>query len=537
MEGASANHLCLEAMGRVSGWETIDSTAILVSPAIHRRACEQGNSYMAKKKKAPVDSGESKKPAKKASSAPAKKKAAASPVKKTTGKAASAKSAVTKKAAPASKAKKPAAKAKASKSAATKASASKAPAKKAAAKPAAPAKAASSAKKKATAAKAPAKKAAAPKKATPAKKTSGRKPAATSKKRTVAKKAAQKLAPLNPSLSPANVSAGPTRHFSPVAFREIEDDERELPLEYDDTKVVAMIRDPEWIFVYWEISNDLREARGLTRGSHERLLCLRVFALTDAEQEVSEEYFDVPVNDYTSSWYVRVPMAADWYRIELGTIEDGEFVTIALSNSVGIPRRQIADETGAEFAEINDEIFGQIVELSGGLQIRERLGSDEFLKSLQQRVFNNLSEGPFSSAGLTSSSLFGGLSSGAMYGLSSAVPSSWVLSSSSMVGGSSSYMVDQQESVTHRKVDKQRGFWLEVGVDVIVYGATEPDAKVSFMGREIQLTPDGTFRFRMVLPDSEIQFPIEAVSSDGEETRRVKPVVERHTEGDPHKPA
>jgi hypothetical protein len=40
----------------------------------------------------------------------------------------------------------------------------------------------------------------------------------------------------------------------------------------------------------------------------------------------------------------------------------------------------------------------------------------------------------------------------------------------------------------------------------------------------------------MVLPDTTIEFPIDAVSADGEHRRAVKPVVKRHTEGDPRKP-
>ena len=71
---------------------------------------------------------------------------------------------------------------------------------------------------------------------------------------------------------------------------------------------------------------------------------------------------------------------------------------------------------------------------------------------------------------------------------------------------------------------------------MIVYGATEPDAKVKFMGQEIRLTQDGTFRVRMVLPDTTIEFPVDATSADGEQKRGVKPVVQRWTEGDPKKP-
>lgn len=356
-----------------------------------------------------------------------------------------------------------------------------------------------------------------------------------------------------PKPAPARAAKRPAATVTAADFRSIEDADAELPLEYGDTKVVLLTRDPEWIFVYWEISASTRKKFGLDRGNHRKALALRLFELRDgADINAAEKHYDVPVNDYTSSWYLRVPVANANFRVQLGTFKDGgEFLPIATSNEIRSPRMTISEETDVEFAEINDEIYNQIVHLSGGVRIRERLGSDEFLRSLQQRVFETLAAGPFSSgAGQSSGSVYG-LSSGALLGLSSgqfglssgmfssgdilnlnlssgAFPSSLFGATMSGAGG--------EEGNLSRPGDKKREFWLEVGVDVIVYGATEPDAKVKFMGQDIRLTPDGTFRVRMVLPDTTIEFPIEAVSADGEETRRVKPVVKRHTQGDPHKP-
>ena len=32
----------------------------------------------------------------------------------------------------------------------------------------------------------------------------------------------------------------------------------ELPLKYGDTRIVVMVRDPHWIFAYWEVSDERR---------------------------------------------------------------------------------------------------------------------------------------------------------------------------------------------------------------------------------------------------------------------------------------
>ncbi len=393
----------------------------------------------------------------------------------------------------------------------------------------------------------PKKKAATPRKKTdPAAATKKRKTATPAKpaavKRTAAPRAATKKSAGTPSAesvtrAPQPVSQdvqGPSPaapQNGPEDYRRLEEDPRELPLEYGETKLVLLTRDPEWIFAYWEMSPETRQEFGLPRGHHSKHLILRIFDLALGAPGQGAESFDVAINDYTSSWYIRVPKPGTSYAVQLGILEGDHFRVIAASNTIHIPRRGISEETDVQFAEINDEVYQQIVHLSGGARIGKRLGSDEFLRSLQQRVMDTLAEGPFSSAGI---------SSGLMYGESSALlgGASGEFSGvfhegfgSDMLGGGPTAVRRGQGAA------EDRDFWLEVGVDVVVYGATEPDARVSIMGQEIRLTPDGTFRLRMVLPDSTVEFPIEAQSPDGREVRRVKPIITRTTEGDPRKPA
>lgn len=63
---------------------------------------------------------------------------------------------------------------------------------------------------------------------------------------------------------------------------------------------------------------------------------------------------------------------------------------------------------------------------------------------------------------------------------------------------------------------ENRGFWLNVNAELVIYGATEPDAKVAIGGRPIRLRPDGTFSYRFALPDGSYQLPVTAVSPEGE---------------------
>jgi hypothetical protein len=77
--------------------------------------------------------------------------------------------------------------------------------------------------------------------------------------------------------------------------------------------------------------------------------------------------------------------------------------------------------------------------------------------------------------------------------------------------------------------ERHRGFWFNVNAELIIYGATEPDAKVTIGERRIKLRPDGTFSFRFALPDGEYPLPAAAESADGEETREAKLKFSRST--------
>jgi hypothetical protein len=76
---------------------------------------------------------------------------------------------------------------------------------------------------------------------------------------------------------------------------------------------------------------------------------------------------------------------------------------------------------------------------------------------------------------------------------------------------------------------RPRKFWLVADAELIIYGATEPDATVTIGGRPVQLNPDGTFRFQMSFQDGVIDFPIMAVAADGEQTRSVHLTFNRET--------
>ncbi len=80
------------------------------------------------------------------------------------------------------------------------------------------------------------------------------------------------------------------------------------------------------------------------------------------------------------------------------------------------------------------------------------------------------------------------------------------------------------------QADRARNFWFNVNAELVIYGATEPNAKVTLGGHEIKLRADGTFSFRFALPDGKYDLPAVAVSADGTDGRAAELKFSRATE-------
>jgi hypothetical protein len=68
-------------------------------------------------------------------------------------------------------------------------------------------------------------------------------------------------------------------------------------------------------------------------------------------------------------------------------------------------------------------------------------------------------------------------------------------------------------------LERKKGFWFNINAELILYGATEPDARVTIGDRVIRLRPDGSFSYRFALPDGEYHLPAVAVAADGDDRR------------------
>ncbi|MDR1940697.1 MAG: DUF4912 domain-containing protein [Endomicrobium sp.] len=260
-----------------------------------------------------------------------------------------------------------------------------------------------------------------------------------------------------------------------------------LPVSYGDTKAVLLPRDPVWIYVYWEISQNIKDALSNKFGGNFNAgaTALRIYDVTDIEFNGSNahRYFDVAVNGGALSWYVNVGEFNRSWCADIGyVLKDGAFITVARSNSAVMPRHGVSSVTDEHWALLQIE-FERLLKISGSAAGAGQ-SSYDIVKLMRER-WEELTNLP---------------------------------SSASIGGASSSSFGAAQGSV---QPSKEKKFWLRADTEIIVYGATEPDASLTVQGKNVPLAADGSFTLRFYLPDGQQSYPIEAVSSCGSMSKRI----------------
>lgn len=126
----------------------------------------------------------------------------------------------------------------------------------------------------------------------------------------------------------------------------------ELPQEYNDTRVVLLVRDPEWLFAYWEIGednwNNLWHEYGKEIAAPQNI-ALRVF-------EMSNEmgFFDINVGQTLGDWHIKVGKPQTPFYCLLGLRWQETFIPLAVSNTVVTPRNDLSPFLDEDWMLVND---------------------------------------------------------------------------------------------------------------------------------------------------------------------------------------
>jgi hypothetical protein len=276
----------------------------------------------------------------------------------------------------------------------------------------------------------------------------------------------------------------PAARPAPVRLKE-----PELPRA--DDRIVLMVRDPYWIHVYWDVhKQSLREAKvafGDEWGGVRTVLRVCDVTGVDSGGGDARSHFDIEVGGGATNWYINSQVPGRTYCVDIGLLSpSGRFVALARSNKATTPYDAPSNNTEDEEYMVPDWEFDKIYALSGGFTFDSGSGSIELKELIEKALGAEIGSGAPGSMGIASPGA--------------------------------------------GEAGKGRGFWFRVGAELIVYGATEPGARVTVQGRPIVLRPDGTFSLRFALPDGLQVIPATAESADGVDEITITSTVEKSTE-------
>lgn len=134
----------------------------------------------------------------------------------------------------------------------------------------------------------------------------------------------------------------------------------ELPESYGDNKVVLMVRDPHWAYVYWEInSRKVAEARGRLKSEFDQSkLILRVYDITGIEFSGfnAHSFFDIEIPNVLGNWYVHLGRPNRTFCIDIGyRNQEGGIFSLSRSNNITSPRDTFSEVADEEWTASDEE--------------------------------------------------------------------------------------------------------------------------------------------------------------------------------------
>lgn len=174
-----------------------------------------------------------------------------------------------------------------------------------------------------------------------------------------------------------------------------------LPGRYGVDRLVLLVRDPYWVYAWWELT-DASLAAGRRELAADADLVLRVYDVSGIDWDGinHHSHFDIDVADLAGNWYIELGKPGASFVGEIGLrAHDGRFLALLRSNFVTLPRDSMSDVVDEEWMVVEAD-YRLLFNLAGGDSIG--LGSGEIQRMLEQRLRSELASGGVSSFGLTS---------------------------------------------------------------------------------------------------------------------------------------
>jgi hypothetical protein len=323
-------------------------------------------------------------------------------------------------------------------------------------------------------------------------------------------------------MAPVSHNAGPTA-------------EAKLPEAYGTEKLGVIARDPHCLYVFWDVTRDQQQR--YFEGSGQRELLLRIHEHPGSDRLVNE----LRTDPQSRSWFVLVPRGGAEYRATLGFNQPGQgWVSVAVSDIVRTPSGELSAEREVRFAAViappKVTLQKPPAHVPPAAPSPSSYGIGDFGVPIAHWKTDVPEQAEFE-LGLPPAETWSPAREQVLEKLINleAIRREWIgsLELAQLIARQhlESEIVSLARQLGPQMWSEQRGgissplggqpsgprqFWFDLNAELVVYGATEPSARVTLGGREIKLRPDGTFSFRFALPDGSFELPAAATSADKE---------------------
>lgn len=251
----------------------------------------------------------------------------------------------------------------------------------------------------------------------------------------------------------------------------------DLPQSYGKTESFLLPKDPNWMFLFWEIINEtyeiIKDQKGQNVFDNARTI-IRVYDITnkDFDGTNANSYFDVPVVLDARSWYLQV-RSGRTYICDIGFITpSGEFIILTRSNKTTVPTGEVSNVIDEKWMMVEGD-YEKILKMSGAEMFGT--GASEKLQHILAQRWRAFEIGRENN------------------------PSSHITS------WMSSHTFAQPQTQTDEDI------WLKAACEIIIYGQASKNADVYIKGEKITVDEDGSFSFRFPLSEGQVvDMPIKA---------------------------
>lgn len=313
----------------------------------------------------------------------------------------------------------------------------------------------------------------------------------------------------------------------------------DLPEGYGTERLFLTARDPQWLYAHWDLTRE--QQRHYNACSADGHLVLRIHADSPDGALVAHAH----VHPESRHWFVHVGRAGTQYVAELGYHRPGgQWSSICVSAATITPPERISADPSVRYANLPPAVslakLRPLARTSGDQKVA--LGEPPLSLPATDQIQSEAAPGLFApklpveaerapaetariepevrEEFLAFTEMVAGERPEGLASLA-VVP---VPPSATGLGGISS-------TAGGPPTAPAKPFRLKVNAELVIYGATEPDAVVSIAGRPITLRSDGSFSCRFALPDGHHALAVLATSADGADARWVDLEFTRDTRG------